>query len=274
MSFLAEGTAVITGAGSGIGRALAQHLARAGAPLALADVNEAKLRETVASLEATSAEVTTHIVDVASESAVRAFAEDVARHHRRVTILINNAGVALLGTFEQISLDDLRWLMEINFWGTVYGVHYFLPLLRQQARAHIVNLSSIFGIIAPAGQAAYCASKFAIRGFTEVLRHELQGSNVYVTSVHPGGIATDVARNARIGAHAPESLRVEAIEQFARLAKIPPPTAAARILLGIERREGRVLIGSDAKAMDILQRLRPATYWNTLAKRYHVKSKG
>ncbi len=279
MTFLREGTAVITGAASGIGRALAQQLAGAGASLALADLNQARLEETVASLpprtaaSANQAEISSHVLDVSNESAVQSFAQDVSRRHPRVTILINNAGVALLGNFNQISLEDFRWLMDINFWGTIYGVHYFLPLLKRQPRTHIVNLSSVFGLVAPAGQAAYCASKFAVRGFSEVLRHELQGSSVFVTSVHPGGIATDVARNARLGAHAPESLRTEAIKRFEKLATIPPEAAAARILQGIERREPRVLIGSDAKAMDLLQRLRPATYWHTLAKRYHLKSK-
>jgi NAD(P)-dependent dehydrogenase (short-subunit alcohol dehydrogenase family) len=271
MSFLAKGTAVITGAGSGIGRALAKHLARAGAPLALADLQEAGLQETLRSLGPISGKTTSHVVDVASESAMKAFAEQVAQHHGSVTILINNAGVALLGTFQQISLEDFRWLMDINFWGTVYGVHFFLPILKKQQRAHIVNISSVFGLVAPAGQPAYSASKFAVRGITECLRHELQGTNVRVTSVHPGGIATEVARNARLGAYAPESLRAQAAERFAQLATIPPATAAARIVQGIERNEPRVLIGSDAKAMDLLQRLRPASYWNTLARRYHVK---
>jgi NAD(P)-dependent dehydrogenase (short-subunit alcohol dehydrogenase family) len=269
MSFLAQGTAVITGAGSGIGRALAQRLARAGASLALADINESSLRETISSLGA--AEVTAHAVDVSSEAAVRDFANAVKERHRAVTILVNNAGVALLGGFEQISLDDFRWLMDINFWGVVYGVHYFLPLLKTQPRAHIVNISSVFGLVAPAGQSAYSASKFAIRGFSEVLGHELEGTNVFMTCVHPGGIATSVARSARLGKHAPESLRTISARRFAELAKILPDTAAARILEGVEKRETRVLIGSDAKAMDVLQRLRPATYWKSLSKRYKVK---
>ena len=140
--------------------------------------------------------MTTHALDVAQEAGVRAFAEDVSRKHGRVTLLINNAGVALEGKFEEISLDDFRWLMNINFWGTVYGVSYFLPILKRQERAHIVNISSVFGLIAPPGQPAYSASKFAVRGFTECLRHELAGSTVRVSCVHPGGIRTAIARNA------------------------------------------------------------------------------
>jgi short-subunit dehydrogenase len=191
----------------------------------------------------------------------------VATRHGRVTLLINNAGVALLGTFEEISVDDLRWLMGINFWGVVYGVKYFLPMLKRQPRAHIANVSSVFGIVAPAGQSAYCASKFAVRGFTEVLRHEFEGTNVFVSCVHPGGIRTQVAKRARLGANAPASKRAEAVARFERLTPTSPEAAATRILEGIERREPRILIGRDARSIDILQRLKPATYWKTLAKR-------
>src|SRR6202021_1184186 len=173
MSFLRGGVAVVTGAGSGIRRALAQQLAAAGSALAIADIDEKGLAETAALLPAKQVALSTHILDVSDEAAVRSLAEDVVARHGRVTLLINNAGVALHGTFEEISLDDLRWLMGINFWGVVYGVKYFLPILKQQPRAHIVNLSSVFGIIAPVGQSAYSASKFAVRGFTESVSHEL-----------------------------------------------------------------------------------------------------
>ena len=195
MTFLSTGVAVVTGAGSGIGRSLAQRLAAGGSALALADIYEAGLLETLESLGSKSAAVSTHVMDVAEEVSVSAFAEDVSRQHGRVTLLINNAGVSLHGDFEEISLHDFRWVMNINFWGTVYGVKYFLPMLKRARRAHIVNLSSVFGIIAPAGQCAYAASKFAVRGFTEALRHELEGSNVGVSSVHPGG----AGRISRIG---------------------------------------------------------------------------
>src|SRR5713226_8667316 len=184
MSFLSDGVAVVTGAGSGIGRALAQQLAAAGSALALADVDEAGLLQTAQSLEKKSALVSTHLVDVADEAGVRSFAEEVSNRHGRVTLLINNAGIALHGDFEEVSLDDFRLLMNINFWGTVYGVTYFFPVLKREKRAHIVNISSIFGVIAPAGQCAYAASKFAVRGFTDALRHELEGSNVGVSCVH------------------------------------------------------------------------------------------
>src|SRR5713226_2423970 len=211
MPFLANGVAVVTGAGSGIGRALARQLAVLGSALALADIDEAGLQQTAASLSERGVQLTTHIVDVSDESAMRAFAQDVATRHGRVSLLINNAGVALLGTFEEISLDDLRWLMGINFWGSVYGVRYFLPVLKKQARAHIVNISSVFGLVAPAGQSAYSASKFAVRGFTEALRHELQDTAVFVSCVHPGGIRTRIALLARLGANTPPESKKEAL---------------------------------------------------------------
>jgi short-subunit dehydrogenase len=267
MSFLSGGVAVVTGAGSGIGRALAQQLSAEGSALAIADIDEKGLTETAASLRNKQAAVSTHVLDVSDEAGVRSFAEDVAARHGRVTLLINNAGVALIGTFEEISLDDLRWLVGVNFWGVVYGVRYFLPILKQQPRAHIVNLSSVFGIIAPVGQSAYSASKFAVRGFTESLRHELEGTSVFVSCVHPGGIHTPIAKRARLGAYAPKNKKEEAIARFDQLTPTSPEAAAARILKGVERREPRILVGRDARQIDIVQRLRPATYWKMMAKR-------
>ncbi len=267
MSFLSSGVAVVTGAGSGIGRALAQQLAAAGSALALADIDEAGLEQTAQSLGKDSPTITTHVVDVAKEESVKSFAGEVKEQHGRATLLINNAGVSLHGDFEEISLDDFRWLMGINFWGTVYGVKYFLPMLKQERRAHIVNLSSLFGIIAPAGQVAYAASKFAVRGFTEALRHEFEGRNVNISCVHPGGIRTPIARRSRLGAATPESKREANIARWDRLARTPPETAAARILRGVERREPRILIGADAYQVDIVQRLRPASYWKMLARK-------
>ena len=267
MTFFSGGVAVVTGAGSGIGRALAKQLSAAGCGLALADIDEKALVETAGMLPGKGATVSTHVLDVADEAGVSAFAEDVKSRHGRVTLLINNAGVALHGTFEELALDDLRWLMGINFWGTVYGVTYFLPMLKRQPRAHIVNLSSVFGIVAPVGQTAYAASKFAVRGFTEALRHELEGSTVFVSCVHPGGIRTPIAERGRLGAHAPKTRKNESVSRLAQLAKTSPEDAAARILRGVERREPRILIGFDARQIDIAQRLRPATYWKSLSRR-------
>lgn len=272
MSFIGSGVAVVTGAASGIGRALAQQLSAAGSALAIADIDERGLAETAASLPRKTV-VSTHVLDVSDEAGVKAFAADVVARHGRVTLLINNAGVALVGTFEEVSLDDLRWLMGINFWGVVYGVTYFLPILKQQPRAHIVNLSSVFGIIGPVGQSAYSASKFAVRGFTEVLRHELEGTSVCVSCVHPGGIHTPIAKHARLGANAPEQKKREAVAFFDKVTPTSPEAAAARILKGVERREPRILIGPDARQIDIVQRLRPASYWKMMSKRAAVPRK-
>lgn len=269
MTFLRDGVAVVTGAGSGIGRALARQLAAGGSAVAIADIDEGGLQQTFESLAEEKAAISKHVVDVSNEDAMRAFAEDVIARHGRVTLLINNAGVALLGHFEEISLDDFRWLMDINFWGVVYGVKYFLPILKKQPRAHIVNISSVFGMVAPVGQSAYSASKFAVRGFTEALRHELEmeKSAVGVSCVHPGGIRTAIARRARLGANTPAECREEAATRFDRLTPTTPEEAAERILQGVERREPRILIGRDARQLDILQRLKPATYWKLLQKR-------
>src|ERR1700682_6555567 len=178
--------AVVTGAGSGIGRALAIELASAGAQLAIADVNRAGLEETSKMLG--QATVKTYIVDVSDVAAVEAFAGQVVKDFGRVSLLVNNAGVALHGTFAEISLADMEWLIKINFWGVVYGCKFFIPLLEREAEAHIVNISSVFGLVAPPGQSAYAASKFAVRGFTEALRSELRGTRIHVSCVHPGGI--------------------------------------------------------------------------------------
>jgi NAD(P)-dependent dehydrogenase (short-subunit alcohol dehydrogenase family) len=266
MSFLSSGVAVVTGAGSGIGRALAQQLAAAGSALAIADIDDAGLQQTAQSL-GNKALVTTHVLDVSKEENVKFLAGEVFERHGRVTLLINNAGVSLHGDFEEVSLDDFRWLMDINFWGTVYGVEHFLPILKRERRAHIVNLSSVFGIIAPAGQVPYAASKFAVRGFTEALRHELQGSSIAVSCVHPGGIRTPIARHSRLGAAASLAKREANIARFERLARTSPEKAAACILRGIERRSPRILIGADAYVIDTLQRLRPASYWKSLARK-------
>jgi NAD(P)-dependent dehydrogenase (short-subunit alcohol dehydrogenase family) len=267
MGFLSEGVAVITGAGSGMGRCLAQQLAGMGSALALSDVDEKGLAETVVLLGSPKGKVTQHLVDVANEARVKAFAEEVAAQHGRATVLFNNAGVALLGNFEELSLEDIRWLIDINFWGVIYGVYYFLPLLKKERRAHIVNTSSIFGLVGAVGQTAYCASKFAVRGFTESLRHELEGTNIFVTSVHPGGIKTPIAKHARPGARAAANLYKDSVSRFDRVAITSPEDAASRILKGVEKYEPRVLIGGDCKTVDLLQRVRPAGYWKQLAKR-------
>src|SRR5271167_1449442 len=268
MGFLSEGVAVVTGAGSGMGRCLAEQLAAMGSSLALADVNEKGLNETVARLGGSKGKVTRHLVNVAEQAEVQAFAEEVAGQHGRATIVFNNAGVALLGHLDEISLQDFRWLMDINFWGVVYGVTYFLPLLKKEKRAHIVNTSSLLGFFGAAGQGAYCASKFAVRGFTESLHHELLGTNVGVTCVHPGFVRTAIAASAKQGAKTAAKLRTESLARFAKVARTAPEVAAAKILRGVEKNKARVLIGADAYFVDIWQRLKPESYWNLLAKQF------
>jgi NAD(P)-dependent dehydrogenase (short-subunit alcohol dehydrogenase family) len=258
--------AVVTGAGSGIGRALALRLSREGSPVAIADVNKADLAETARRVSAAGGQVSTHIVDVSDAERVAAFAQEVVLSHGRANLLINNAGVALLGTVDELSLTDIEWLMGVNFWGVVYGIKHFLPILRKQSSAHIVNISSLFGLIGFPGQSAYCASKFAVRGFTETLRHELAESNVRVSSVHPGGIKTNIARNARVGASADLAKRQIAIADFDKLSPTTPEMAAERIVRGILRDEARILIGGDATLMDRIQRLFPQSYWKLIGR--------
>jgi len=261
--------AAVTGAASGIGRALALELAARGVDLALADRDEAGLASVAAEIGGKQ-NITTHRVDVGDPADITAFAQAAIAAHPSLNILINNAGVALMGAFGEIEQSQMEWLMNINFWGTVHATRAFLPHLATRKEAHIVNLSSIFGIIGPPGQTAYSASKFAVRGFSESLRHELQmaASPVRLSVVHPGGVATNIARNSRAGSLMTDNgRRVEAIERFDRVAKTTPAAAARRIITGIEKNEPRILIGSDARLMDLLQRFRPATYWAVLAKR-------
>ena len=271
MTTIRGSTAAITGAANGIGRALAIELAARGCNLALADRDGASL-QTVASDIATahSQKITTHVFDVSDLKAIEAFAKDAVTTHPTLNILINNAGVALMGTFAEIDLSEMEWLININFWGVVRGTRAFLPHLSLQKQAHIVNLSSIFGIIAPPGQTSYAAAKFAVRGFSESLRHELQAANspVKLSVVHPGGIATHIARNSRIGSGMTDNeRRAKSIERFEAASKTSPQQAALRIIKGIENDEPRILVGGDARMLDLLQRFRPATYWKVLSRR-------
>ncbi len=255
---------IITGAGSGIGRATALRLAKAGSALALSDVNAKGLDETAQAAAAFGVKVTPFVLDVSDKEAMQAFASEVAQQHGRASILLNNAGVALYGTTEELSIEDYEWLMGINFWGVVYGAKYFLPLLKQQPEAYLLNVSSIFGIIAPTGQSAYCASKFAVRGFTESLRHELQGTNVRVATIHPGGIKTNIAANAKFGAGTNPSDHVGAADKFANVARVTPEKAAEVIVQGILKNKKRIMIGADARALALLQKLLPVNYWRVI----------
>jgi NAD(P)-dependent dehydrogenase (short-subunit alcohol dehydrogenase family) len=265
-------TAVITGAASGIGRGIAVSLARRGCNLALADLNDEGISETARMAQSAQTEplgplrITQHHLDVADRHAVAAFPEAVMAAQPGVDILVNNAGVAIGGTFEAASEEDFEWLFEINFWGVVRMTRAFLPLLRKSDDARLVNLSSLFGLIAPPGQTAYSASKYAVRGFSNSLRHELAGSNVGVTVVHPGGVATSIADNARVPKDTPpeEVARRKAIAK--RALRMPPQTAGEIIVRAIERRSPRVLVGNDAKLLAFVERLAPASYWKFLSR--------
>jgi short-subunit dehydrogenase len=270
----------VTGAASGIGRALAIELSARGADLALADRDEAGLQSVAAEIaqsnKTTPRKVSLHRIDVSERDQIAAFAREAVAAHPALNILINNAGVALLGQFHEIDQAQMEWLVNINFWGVVHSTRAFLPHLASRPAAHIVNLSSIFGIVAPPGQTAYAAAKFAVRGFSESLRHELQmaKSPVRMSVVHPGGIKTNIVRNSRAGVGVTDNeRRVQSIERFDAIAQTSPKDAALRIIKGIEKNQPRILIGGDARFMDLLQRFRPATYWNVMAKRIEKMSK-
>jgi len=264
MSLTKESVVVITGAASGIGRAMAARFVKERvAGIAIADVNKERLDETRKLLGETTTLVTSHIVDVADARAMKSFADEVFLEHGRVTHVINNAGVALGGTVREVSLDEIEWLMGINFWGVVHGTKFFLPYLEKEPSAHIVNISSIFGVVAPPGQAAYCASKFAVRGFTEALRHEMEGTNIAVSVEHPGGVSTNIATDARISdgvTATKEQIEKKTARMNRKLANTTPEQAADIIVRGILAREVRILVGSDAKMLSTITRLFPRKY--------------
>jgi len=277
MTAIPGATVAVTGAASGIGRALAIELAARGADLALADRDEGGLQSTAAEIaKAWQRKVSIHRADMGEPEQVAGFAREAVAAHPSLNILINNAGVSLLGLFHEIDQAQMEWLFNINFWGAVHATRALLPHLSSKPAAHIVNVSSIFGIMAPPGQTAYSSAKFAIRGFSEALRHELQvsGSPVRLSVVHPGGIKTNIVRNSRTGSAITDNeRRSQAIERFDVIARTSAKDAALRIIKGIEKNEPRILIGGDARFMDILQRFRPATYWNVMAKRIEKMSK-
>ena len=209
------------------------------------------------------AKVSQHIVDVSDRTAMQGFVEDVICEHGRVTHVINNAGVALGGTLKEVSLEEIEWLMGVNFWGVVHGTKLFMPHLEKEAEAHIVNISSLFGFVAPPGQAAYCASKFAVRGFTEVLRHELEGTNIAVSVVHPGGVRTNIANSARIAedtVHTPDEIERRLKRINRNLSTTTPDRAAEIIINGIKARSPRIIVGPDAQLLSWIQRLFPKRY--------------
>lgn len=254
--------AVITGAGSGIGRALAHNLAARGCPLVLTDVNEAGLAQTA---ETVATPVLTRTMDVADRWAHQQLAAEVRGWATApIGIVVNNAGVALSQTAADASVEDVEWIMNINFWGVVHGTQAYLPILQEQGSGAIVNISSLFGLVAFPTQSAYNASKFAVRGYTEALRHELHGTGVRAVCVHPGGIRTNIVNSGRH--HVDDRGRADGgqalKEDFDKVARTSPDQAAKTILKGVDGGNDRVLIGADAKAMDIVQRIMPKRYFS------------
>lgn len=260
MKSFANKVAIITGAGSGIGRALAQQLSQEGAHLALSDINLAGLEETQNSLSGNGKVLLTQL-DVSDRNAFEAYSQTVISEFGHADVLINNAGVALAQTVNECSYDDFEWIMNINFWGVVYGTKSFLPHMLTRPEAAIVNVSSIFGIIALPTQSQYNAAKFAVRGFTESLRQEVKDSNLFVGCVHPGGIKTNIVANGRMHTSmVGEQSHAQQIDEFNKIARTTPAKAAETILTGIRKNKRRILIGQDAKMMDRIQRLFPEKY--------------
>ena len=252
---------VITGAGSGIGRALAVQCAQRGAILALSDWDEVGLVETAQQVQtSTHREVRTDKVDVRDREAVQAYAASVSEEFGRINVIVNNAGVALHGDFEETSYEDFEWVMDVDFWGVVQGTKEFLPHLIASGDGHVVNVSSLFGLIGMPGQTAYNSAKFAVRGFTEALRQEMIIAKhpVQVTCVHPGGIKTGIARNARATASHDQANVAKHFDT--KLARMTPDRAAEIILDGVLRNKPRVLVGTDAKVLDWFVRLVGARY--------------
>lgn len=265
MKSIKDKVAAITGAGSGIGRATAILMASKGCHLALSDVNEAGLAETVEKCRQYGVKVTSRRVDVANREQVYAWADEVVRDHGLVNIIFNNAGVALGATVEDMKYEDFEWLMNINFWGVVYGTKAFLPHIKTAGDGQIVNVSSVFGLIAVPTQSAYNAAKFAVKGFTEALREELEieGSPIGVTCVHPGGIKTNIARNARV-TETKGMVDTKSTRDFEKAFITSADDAAQAVVGAILKNKRRLLIGKDAVAIDLLQRTLPTTYQKLL----------
>jgi short-subunit dehydrogenase len=256
----ANGTAVVTGAASGIGAALAGALAARGSHLVLVDRDGERLASVAETVGRASpgVRIATYVVDLADGDAAARIGETLAATHPDTTLLVNNAGIALAGRFDQVTAEQFDAVLAVNFRAVVTLTRALLPVLTAHPGSHLVNLSSVFGLVAPAGQTAYCASKFAVRGFTEALRAELAPAGVGVTCVHPGGVRTNIARNALVGPGLPRTTWEAGLARFEPMLREDPAEAAETILRAVHRRRPRVLIGRDAAAMDVLARLLPS----------------
>ncbi|OZC47223.1 acetoin dehydrogenase [Rhodococcus sp. 14-2483-1-1] len=265
MKNLGNKVAVVTGAGSGIGRALAIDLAGRGAQLALSDVDASGLADTVAACEKAGAKTRSYELDVSDRAAMYFHADSVVSDFGRVDLVVNNAGVALNADVLDMSWDDFEWVMNVDFWGVANGTKAFLPALIDSGEGHLVNISSVFGLMGIPGQSAYNSAKFAVRGFTEALRQEMKIGRhpVGVTCVHPGGIKTNIVANARGMDSLGDADKVS--EAFQRIARTTPTRAAQVILAGVEKNKPRVLIGPDARGFDAIPRIIGPRYQDIMA---------
>lgn len=262
MNSLKNKVVVITGAGSGIGLALARQCATLGAKLALSDINAESLNNISVELSVKKIDAHTEVVDVSNENAVTEWAEHVMAHFGRVDVVINNAGIALSQSATSMSRSHWEKLFNINFWGVVNGTSAFLPFLKKQQESHIVNISSVFGLVSMPTQAAYNASKFAVRGYTEALRQDLVGTGINITCIHPGGVKTNLVKTGEHfdGFDGEQTSTEEVSTLFEKIALTSPEQAANVIITAVLKNKRRVLVGMDAKVMDWIQRLLPANY--------------
>lgn len=259
---LAGNTTVITGAASGIGAELTRQLGNVGAHLALIDHNAEGLARVAA--EIPQARVTTHVVDLRDDEAVFAAAAEVRAAHPEITALITCAGSSMLGTVEQLTMEEMRWLTDVNLWGTVSITKALLPALRQAEAAHIMHVASVYALAAPAGRIPYAISKFAVRGFSEALRHELEDSSVSVGAVYPAGVRTGIILHGRYAATIDPAVAARAASAQAAMYHTEPTDAAARIIQATIRRRARTMIGREAELIDLLVRLAPVRYWGAM----------
>lgn len=261
---VAGATCVITGAASGMGAEVARQIAARGGHLALIDRNTEGLEEIAAQLRSAATTITVHAVDVRDDAAVAAGAAAIAASHPHIQSLITCAGSSMLGNIDQLSMEEMRWLMDVNLWGTVNITQALLPALRRAPAAHITHLVSIYGLAAPAGRIPYAMSKYAVRGFSEALRHELEGSTVTVGAVYPAGVKTGIILHGRYAAALDPAIADRAAAAQARMYHTEPADAARTIVEATIARRARTLLGREARIVDLLTRLAPARYWGAM----------